>query len=113
MPTYDYLCSNCETELKDLHQSTTEKAITHCTSCGNDTLERVIHSPMIFVRQEATTIGQLSERNAKRLGQSEVQERTLQDKDSKKSALKEAKKEIGSKINKMNSEQKRRFIEGG
>lgn len=112
MPVYDYLCSNCETELKDVHQSITEKAIIHCASCGNDTLERVIHSPMVFVRQEATTIGQLSERNAKRLGQSEVQERTLQDKDSKKSALKQARKEMHSEINKMNATQKRKYIEG-
>lgn len=112
MPVYDYLCSNCETELKDVHQSITEKAIIHCANCGNDTLERVIHSPMIFVRQEATTIGQLSERNTKRLGRSEVEERTLQDKDSKKSALKQARKEMHSEINKMSATQRRKYIEG-
>ena len=113
MPTYDYLCSNCQAELKDVYQSITEKAIIHCVSCGEDALERVIHPPMVFVRQEATTLGQLSERNAKKLGSAEVQERTLKDKDSKNSALKEAKKEMNSQINKMNAAQTRRFIEGG
>jgi hypothetical protein len=47
------------------------------------------------------------------MGKSQVQEKRLQDKESKKQALSEAKKEMNSKINKMNSSQKRRYIENG
>jgi hypothetical protein len=37
----------------------------------------------------------------------------LQDKESKKQALSEAKKEMNSKINRMNSAQKTRYIQDG
>jgi hypothetical protein len=47
------------------------------------------------------------------MGKLQVQEKTLKDKDSKKTALKEAKKEMHSKINKMNETQKTRYIDNG
>jgi len=113
MPVYDYECKNCSNKLYDVEQSVKDPPLVKCSQCRKKSLERVIFPPTVFVRQEATTVGQLSERNAKKLGRSEVQERTLKDKDSKKTALKEAKKEMYSKINKMTASQKTRFIEDG
>ena len=110
---YDYKCSGCNHELFDVQQSIKDKPLVKCDSCGGDTLERVLFAPTIFVKQEATTIGQLSERNSKKLGRQEVQERTLKDKDSKKTAMKEARREMHSKINGMNESQRRRFVENG
>lgn len=113
MPNYDYLCSNCDTRIEDVFQNIRDAAIIVCPECGHDSLERLICAPSIFVRGEATTIGQLSERNSKKLGKYEVQERTLKDKDSKKDAIKEAKRELNSKINKMSNSEKIRYIENG
>ena len=110
---YDYKCSDCDHQMVDVQQSINDKPLVKCEKCGRNTLERVLFAPTVFVKQEATTIGQLSERNAKKLGKREVQERTLRDKDSKKTAMQEARKEMHSKINGMNDSQRRRFVENG
>lgn len=73
----------------------------------------MIYAPISFMRRDPTTIGQLADRNAKRLGKSEISERESKDVDSKKNAMKQAKKELTSRINKMNDDQKRRYIENG
>jgi putative FmdB family regulatory protein len=113
MPRYDYECSNCGNKLEDVYQQITDNPLKKCKSCNKKTLERVIFAPHVYVRGEATTIGHLAERNSEKMGKSQVQEKTLQDKESKKEALKEAKKEMHSKINSMNANQKRRYIENG
>lgn len=113
MPTYDYECSNCGNKLEDIYQKITDNPLKKCNSCKKNTLERVIFAPHVYVRGEATTIGQLAERNSAKMGKLQVQEKTLKDKDSKKAALKEAKKEMHSKINKMNEAQKTRYIDNG
>jgi len=114
MLLYDYQCENCKSVFENIEQSIKDEPLRHCLQCGMDCLERVIHVPILAsVRQEVTTIGQLSERNAKKIGRYEIQERTLKDKDSKKEALKSAKKELHSKINKMSDKQKQRYIENG
>jgi putative FmdB family regulatory protein len=113
MPNYDYKCSNCEYEMTDVYQSIKSDSLVRCSNCEKDTLYRVIHIPYVFVKGEPTTVGQLAEKNSKKMGKTKVQELSLKDKDSKKEALKEAKKEIRSKINSMNEEQKRRYIEDG
>ena len=113
MPTYDYECSNCGNKLEDIYQKITDNPLKKCSNCNKNTLERVIFAPHVYVRGEATTIGQLAERNSAKMGKLQVQEKTLKDKDSKKTALKEAKKEMHSKINKMNEAQKTRYIDNG
>lgn len=41
MPTYEYICKNCNYELEEL-QSMSEAPLVTCPSCGNDTLARVM-----------------------------------------------------------------------
>ncbi len=41
MPTYEYRCSNCGTEL-EIIQSIKADALTHCDNCGKETLKRII-----------------------------------------------------------------------
>lgn len=113
MPAYDYVCTNCKTELKDVEQYIRDKPLVTCGVCKKQSLERVISAPHVFVRGSPTTIGQLSERNSKKLGRYETQERTIKDKDEKKQALKEAKKEIHSTLNSMSESQKERYIQDG
>ena len=113
MPRYDYECENCGFQLNDVYQSMSDKPLSRCKNCKKNKLKRVIFSPHVFVRGDPTTMGQLAERNSEKMGKSQVQEMTHKDKESKKSALSEAKNEMRSKIGSMNESQKRRYIEDG
>lgn len=113
MPRYDYECSACGHKMENVYQEINDKPLKKCSSCKKHKLERIIFAPHVFVRGEATTMGQLAERNSKKMGKSQVEDMSNKDKESKKSALKEAKSEMHSKINKMSASQKRRYIENG
>lgn len=113
MPIYDYECSNCNYRMVDVYQSFTSDPLTVCDNCKESTLNRVIFCPHVFVKGEVRTLGQLAEKNSKKMGKLQVEEKILKDKESKKVALKEAKNEINSKIGKMTEVQKRRYIEDG
>jgi len=41
MPTYTYLCKNCDTEF-DVEQKITDKVGARCQNCGRRTLNRLI-----------------------------------------------------------------------
>lgn len=113
MPRYDYECSACGHKMEDIYQDIKDSPLKKCANCKKHKLERVIFAPHVFVRGEPKTMGQLAERNSAKMGKLQVQEKTLQDKESKKEALKEAKREMHSKINSMSTSQKKRYIENG
>jgi putative FmdB family regulatory protein len=113
MPKYDYECENCKHKLIDVYQSFDSESLTKCEKCGQNSLNKVIYCPYISIKGEVKTVGQLAESNSKKMGKALVEEKTLKDKEEKKQALKDAKKEMRSKINKMSSEQTRRYIEDG
>lgn len=113
MPLHDYHCEHCAVDFIDVYQKYEDAPLIKCEQCGKETLVKMFSPPTFFVTQEATTLGQLSDRNAKKLGRQEVQERSLKNKDATSSALNEAKKEMNSKINKMSDSQKRKFIDNG
>lgn len=113
MPTYDYECSNCGYKMTDVYQSIKSDALTKCENCKESTLSRILFCPHVFVKGEVRTLGQLAEKNSKKMGKLQVEEKILADKESKKKALKEAKNEINSKVGKMTEAQKRRYIEDG
>ena len=110
MPLYDYVCSNCEHEIENVHQSIKDKPLVKCEQCGETSLERVIYGGHVFVRREATTIGQLSDRNTKKMGKYELQSK--QKKHMAKKKLSEQQK-LNRKINSMTSDQKRKWIKEG
>lgn len=112
MPRYDYECSSCGNKIVDVYQQFSDKPLKKCKNCKKHTLERVVFIPHVFVRGEATTMGQLAERNSKKMGNSLVQEKSLKEKEDKKQALSEAKKEMKT-IGRMSEHQKRRYIEDG
>jgi len=113
MPLHDYHCENCAVDFTDIYQKYEDAPLTKCDQCGKNTLIKIFSPPTFFVSQEATTVGQIADRNAKKLGRQEIQERSLKNKDETKTALNEAKKEMNSKINKMSEVQKRKFIDNG
>ena len=73
MITYEYECKNCK-EVFEVKQSITDdKVFVTCPSCCKDSLFRVIYPPLyIQIIGEATTIGQMAERNAKTMSKEEM-----------------------------------------
>jgi putative FmdB family regulatory protein len=112
MPLHDYYCEDCGKEFNDIYQKYEDDPLTDCESCGKKTLQKIFSAPTFFVSQEAKTLGQLAERNAKSMGRREVEERDLKHKEKNKSAMSEAKKELYGGINKMSDKQKRKYIDG-
>ena len=112
MPLHDYECAECGTSFSDVYQKYEEDPLTKCEACGKESLQKIFATPTFFVTQEAKTLGQLADRNAKKMGHREVQERELRNKEKTKSTMSEAKKELYSGINKMNDSQKRKYIDG-
>ena len=110
MPLYDYVCSNCQHEIENVHQSIKDKPLAKCEQCNYRTLERVIYGGHVFVRREATTIGQLSDRNTKKMGKYEAESK--QEEDNTKKQLSN-KQKLHKKINSMDHTQKRKWIMEG
>ena len=110
MPLYDYMCSNCEHKIEDLYQSIKDKPIVKCEKCGMMTLERIIYGGDVFVRREATTIGQLADRNTKKMGRYEKESKQKQDSTKKEMSNKQ---KLHKKINSMDETQKRKWIMEG
>lgn len=72
MITYEYECGTCSANF-DVMQSIKDDAYTVCPECNTNTLTRVLHAPLhIQIIGEPITIGQLAERNAKRMSVEEM-----------------------------------------
>lgn len=86
MIRYDYGCHYCGF-LQEVEQSFSDKPLKHCPKCDHDTFERLMSGGAhAFVKGEATTLGQLAERNSKKMGKEQVAKKT----EEKKQALKDA-----------------------
>jgi putative FmdB family regulatory protein len=110
MPLYDYVCSNCQYEIGDMYQSIKAKPLVKCDKCNKMTLERVIYGGDVFVRREATTIGQLSDRNTKKMGKYELESKQREDNTKQERSEKQ---KLHKKINSMDDTQKRKWIMEG
>jgi putative FmdB family regulatory protein len=132
MITYEYKCCECKISL-EVEQSIKNKPLVTCPECGKQSLERVITGGIaIFVNKDAVTLGQLAERNTKKMGTYELQDKRREHKKSEKSARIRAIEESGGqtlkeeskvtpfygktdheKINKMTPKQVEKFIKEG
>ena len=118
MINYDYVCKNCNHEIKDVLQSIKDEPIKKCEECGNDTLERVIYGGIGGFVENTSTIGQLADKNTKQMGsykRSELEERA---KESKKAASPQTvygkhATATRQEINKMTPQQKTNYIMKG
>ena len=110
MPLYDYVCSNCQHKIEDMYQSIKAKPLVKCNKCNKMTLERVIYGGDVFVRREATTIGQLSDRNTKKMGKYELESKQKEDNTKQERSEKQ---KLHKKINSMDDTQKRKWIMEG
>ena len=111
---YDYICDNCSHEMKDVHQSIKDDAITLCPNCGNETLRRVIYGGVASFMKGSNTIGSIADKNWANKGYYERSDIEA------KSAKKEEKSPLSSfgsatkkEINKMTNDQKTKYIMTG
>lgn len=79
MITYHYKCEtkDCDCEF-EVEQSIKEPRFKKCPECQNDSLERVLYSPIAFVKSginDDTTLGKLAEHNTAKMGKYELQEK--------------------------------------
>ena len=68
MINYDYICKNCGHELKDVLQSIKADPLTYCEKCGEQSLSRVIFGGRAAFVENVSTIGQLADKNTKKMG---------------------------------------------
>ena len=113
MPTYDYSCTNCGFLWEDVSQGINEQPKKKCPKCAKMTLNRIISGGLPgFVRGEPTTLGQLADRNSKKMGSYGVSEKDAIKNEQVDKGLKEHRQELKS-IAKMTGEQKERYIDNG
>ena len=113
MPTYDYVCENCDHELNDIEQSIKAKPLRKCPECGKLGLERVIYGGCHVSVRNVTTIGQLADKNFKKF-KGLANEEQAKKKEANASPVPWHKGEATrSEINKMTPQQKKRYIMEG
>ncbi len=113
MPLYDYSCNKCGFLWEDVNQSIHDKPKKKCPRCEKMTLSRLISVglPPIVVG-DATTVGQIADRNTKKMGKYKVSEERGKYDETIDKVSKERQDEH-KRIGKMTDTQKLRFIENG
>tara|TARA_R110000824_G_scaffold107219_7_gene253264 strand:+ start:1553 stop:1894 length:342 start_codon:yes stop_codon:yes gene_type:complete len=112
MPRYDFECTPCA-YYSEIKQSMSDPALLECPVCGQMTFQKIfISPPNIFVRGEAKTIGQLSERNFSDMGHYEKSDKIAKDRKPINDKQKEKRKQH-QKIVSMTPEQKVKWIKKG
>lgn len=109
---YHYRCNNevCKTEF-EIQQPITSSPLTFCEVCNTDSLERIIHLPMAFIKGEPKTIGHLAHRNTEKLSSMQLSERAEIEK--KNSPPKSADAAKLKKLAKLTDRQKETYVQTG
>jgi len=112
MPLYDFECEPCA-YYTEIRQGPEDPDTHPCPLCEQETLKKVfINPPAISVIGEPSTIGHLADRNTKKMGRYEIEDKN------KKSNINQDKEAIKAKamrrkINSMTQEQKVKWIKEG
>lgn len=93
MNTYVYRCNNCSYEY-EIEQRITEKSISLCPSCHQETCERLICAPIV-IDMGAKTLGGQADKNTAKMGKYELEEKRYQKTERGKLAKKTVLDEIG------------------
>lgn len=112
MPLYDFECEPCA-YYTEIRQGPDDPDTHACPLCEKQTLKKVfINPPSISIVGEPSTIGHLADRNTKKMGRYEIEDKN------KKNNINQDKKAIKTKalrrkINSMTQEQKMKWIKEG
>lgn len=119
MPKYDYECSGCEHQLIDIQQSFHDDALQTCPECKEEKLFRIVTGGIMAKVNNIDSIGKLAEHNSKKYKSeiSEVRHMQAEASPPEEKPWYHDKKyggdATGREINKMNADQKRRYIMEG
>lgn len=112
MPLYDFECEPC-VYYTEIRQGVDEPSVHTCPFCKQETLKKVfINAPPVIVRGEATTIGQVIDRNTKSLGKYERESLNKKNNVAQKKEFDE-KRQLHRKINSMTEKEKIKWIKEG
>ena len=108
MPEYAYKCLACDYKFSDIVSMKKYKKRRRCPECKKHKLERVIGNVSTFVKGDATTLGQVGEQNAKKMG-------SKNKKVDKKEKIwyHKSGEATSSEINKMTNTQKHSYVRTG
>lgn len=111
-----YECTECRKDYVEVTKATAPIAKHNCPKC-NTPLEGLIMGNIYgIVEHDPTTVGQLAERNTKKMGKYLVSEKDAQNKkevDNGMRMYEKPSKELMKKLPKMNNRQKQRYIREG
>lgn len=82
MPTYSYLCSDCDVEF-DTIQKMNDIRVSECPLC-NKTTNQLVYAPFTVINKTPTTIGLLADQNNSSLGRYEREDIIQKEKDRRK-----------------------------
>jgi putative FmdB family regulatory protein len=116
MPIYDYECKDCGAEVTDVFQKVTDPELTTCPMCNEEGLFRVVTGGLHSFMAGSNTVGSIADKNTRR-DRNKIKEEHHKQLESSPQQKKQWYQEQGNKsakeINKMNSDQKRRYIMEG
>jgi putative FmdB family regulatory protein len=113
MSLYDYSCHCCGFLWENVNQSIHDKPKKQCPRCNKMSLSRLISLGLPpIVKGDATTLGQLADRNTKKIGKYKISENKEKYEETISRGSQE-RKDLNKKISKMTPEQKSRYIENG
>lgn len=116
MPIYDYECKDCGAEVSDVFQKVTDPELTTCPTCNEEGLFRVVTGGLHSFMAGSNTVGSIADKNTRR-DRNKIKEEHHKQLESNPQQKKQWYQEQGNKtakeINKMNSDQKRRYIMEG
>lgn len=93
--TYYYKCKNCLSDF-EYEERIKDKRKIQCSICNTNSLEtQILSAPISFVQHDAKTLGQQAERNTKKMGRYELEEK--RHKDSISTRMKKLQKKIEGK----------------
>lgn len=119
MPTYVYNCEKCQSSV-EVRQSLKDDPLIKCEKCGENSLYKSIQP--CFVQGEPTTVGQLAERNTKKMGKYHLESLRKSHAESGEAAADQAYADVGKKrikndiykkLAKATPEQKKKYIHEG
>jgi putative FmdB family regulatory protein len=112
MPLYDFECEPCA-YYTEIRQGPDDPDKQVCPLCEQETLKKVfINAPSISVIGEPSTVRHLADRNTKKMGRYEIEDKNKQNNAVQNTEASKA-KALRRKINSMTQEQKVKWIKEG